>query len=208
MTEELLIQSANQSLLADMLAALTCPEGEFSHVASSGDDAQADEDGGDVVRRTGLVLSRPALCMTSVAETCWFKVDLTSGVAKALCLLAMSVPYHHRKIDNNGGGAGGHDGAAEALSLSSSSNDGRHVLSRAEVLVRFRPGGEDVVNDESTVQYAVRSVTLYHVPDSAKFRRLGPLVGTRRSCRTDPSDKILTSYSTDTNTVVLHLLGP
>ena len=117
-TEELLVRSANQSLLADMLAALTCAEDEF------------DRDGRDDVRdSTGLVLSGPALCMTSVAETCRFKIDLRSGFVEALCSLAVSIPHHETD-----------DGAA---------SNGRLVLARAKVSVRFRPGeegGDDVVN--------------------------------------------------------------
>ena len=109
-TEELLVRSANQSLLADMLAALTCAEHEF------------DRDGRDDVRdSTGLVLSGPALCMTSVAETCRFKIDLRSGFVEALCSLAVSIPHHETD-----------DGAA---------SNGRRVLASAKVL-----GGDDVVN--------------------------------------------------------------
>ena len=32
--------------------------------------------------------------MTSVAETCRFKIDLRLGFAEALCLLAVSIPHH------------------------------------------------------------------------------------------------------------------
>ena len=113
-TEELLVRSANQSLLADMLTVLTCAEDEF------------DRDGRDDVRDS---TSGSALCMTSVAETCRFKIDLRSGFVEALCLLAVSIPHHKTN-----------DGAA---------SNGRRVLARAEVLARFHPGGEggdDVVN--------------------------------------------------------------
>ncbi len=67
--------------------------------------------------------------MTSVAETCRFKINLRSGFVEALCSLAVSIPHHETN-----------DGAAL---------NGRRVLARAEVLARFRPGGEggdDVVN--------------------------------------------------------------
>ena len=122
------------SLLADMLAALTCAEDEF------------DRDGRDEVRdSTGLVLSGPDLCMTS-AETCRCKIDLRPGFVDALCSLAVSIPHH--KTD---------DGAA---------SNGRLVLARAEVSVRFHPGGEG----GEDVQYAVRSVTPYHAPDSVPLR--------------------------------------
>jgi len=67
--------------------------------------------------------------VTSVAETCRFKIDLRSGFVKALCSLAMSISHHET---NNG-----------------AASNGRRVLARAEVLAGFRPGGEggdDVVN--------------------------------------------------------------
>ena len=68
--------------------------------------------------------------MMSVAETCRFKIDLRSGFVEALCSLAVSNPHHETD-----------DSAA---------SNGRIVLARAEVSVRFRPGGKggnDVVND-------------------------------------------------------------
>ena len=64
--------------------------------------------------------------MTSVAETCRFKIDLRLGFIEALFSLTMSIPPD--------------DGAA---------SNGRRVLTRAEVLAGFRPGGEgggDIVN--------------------------------------------------------------
>ena len=67
--------------------------------------------------------------MTSMAETCRFKIDLRSGFVKALCSLAVSISHHETD-----------DGAA---------SNGRRVLAHAEVLVGFRPGGQggdDVVN--------------------------------------------------------------
>ena len=59
--------------------------------------------------------------MMSVAETCRFKIDLRSGFVEALCSLAVSNPHHETD-----------DSAA---------SNGRIVLTRAEVSVRFRPGG-------------------------------------------------------------------
>jgi hypothetical protein len=67
------------------------------------------------------------------AETCRFKIDLRSGFIEALCSLAVSIPHHETE-----------DGAA---------SNGRLVLARAKVSVRFRPGGEggdDVVNGDAT----------------------------------------------------------
>ena len=67
--------------------------------------------------------------MTSMAETCRFKIDRWSGFIEALCSLAVSIPHH--KTDN---------GAA---------SNGKRVLAHTEVLAGFRPGGEggdDVVN--------------------------------------------------------------
>ena len=62
------------------------------------------------------------MCMTSVAETYRFKIDLWSGFVEALCLLVVIISHH--ETDN---------GAAL---------NGRLVLARAEVLVRFHPGEE------------------------------------------------------------------
>ncbi len=67
--------------------------------------------------------------MTSVVETCRFKINLRSGFGKALCSLAVSISHHETD-----------DGAA---------SNGRRVLARAEVLAGFHLGGEggdDVVN--------------------------------------------------------------
>ncbi len=49
------------------------------------------------------MLAGSVLCMTSVAETCGFKINLRP--VKALCLLAVSVPYH--EIDNDNGALNG-----------------------------------------------------------------------------------------------------
>ena len=59
--------------------------------------------------------------MTSVAETCRFKIDLRSRFVEALCSLAVSIPHHETN-----------DSAA---------SNGRLVLARAKVSVQFRPGG-------------------------------------------------------------------
>jgi len=142
--EELLVRSANQSLLADMLVALT---------GSEDNDSSLGESGG------GLILSGPTLCMTSVAESCQFKIDLSSDVVEAVCLLAISVPFHD-------------DAAITQAKLSYHGNvddiikDGRLILARAQVSVRFRPGDGEEMNDEPTVQYTVQSITPYHTATS------------------------------------------
>lgn len=138
-TEELLVRSANQSLLADMLVALTGPEENINGVGNGWGDAGS----------AGLILSGPTLCMTSVAESCRFTLDLQSGQVEAACLLAISVPFH----------------ASDAAAA-----DGRLVLARAEVSVHFNLEGGNS-NDEPTVQYAVQSVTPFHSPDSVSLRR-------------------------------------
>jgi hypothetical protein len=70
--------------------------------------------------------------MTSVAETCRFKIDLRSGFVKALCSLAVSISHHETD-----------DGAAL---------NGRLVLARAKVSVRFRPGGEGGAKSSTAVR--------------------------------------------------------
>jgi len=142
--EELLVRSANQSLLADMLVALTGSEDNDSSLGESG---------------RGLILSGPTLCMTSVAESCQFKIDLSSDVVEAVCLLAISVPFHD-------------DAAIAQAKLAYHGNvddiikDGRLILARAQVSVRFRPGDGEEMNDEPTVQYTVQSITPYHTATS------------------------------------------
>ncbi|KAL9187115.1 hypothetical protein ACHAXT_010835 [Thalassiosira profunda] len=160
-TEELLVRSANQSLLADMLVSLTGAEDDLPTNGLSEDDFF---DGGTddaeykerKVQTTGLILSGPTLCMTSVAEACNFILDLQSEKVEAVCDLAISVPFH---------------GDASAVRPSNGGEnvvqDGRLLLARARVSVRFRPGGEGGDhNDEPTVQYAVQSVHPLHAPDS------------------------------------------
>jgi len=152
--EELLIRSANQSLLADMLVALTGSEEDVIALANSKD--------------AGLILSGPTLCMTSVAESCHFTVDLQCGKVEAVCLLAISVPFHQM------------NDASAAMNQQQGSNnaenavvveDGRLVLARAKVSVRFRPGEQGSHNDEPTVQYAVQSITPFHSPNSMLIRQ-------------------------------------
>jgi hypothetical protein len=149
-TVELLLRSANQSLLADMLVALTCPEEMMDGV----------DDERNIKMRSsndGLILSGPTLCMTSVAEKCCFKIDLLSGVVETICLLAISIPYNHHNADVD-------------VITNNDNADGRLILARAEVSVRFRPVGIDNENEECTVQYAVRSVIPYYAPDSDMIR--------------------------------------
>ena len=158
--EELLIRSANQSLLADALAALTgseedilvglCGENDdFFH----GDDSDGEEEEKKVM---GLILSGPTLCMSSVAESCEFTVDLQCGKVEVMSDLAISVPFHGN-IDTIRELLLG-DGHEEELPKEII-GDGRIILARVRVSVRFRPGdegGND--NDEPTVQYAIQSV--------------------------------------------------
>jgi len=159
--EELLIRSANQSLLADALVALTGSEEDVVVVAGvdtggESDDFFDSEDGGDGEGPImGLILSGPTLCMSSVAETCQFTVDLQCGKVEALCDLAISVPFHGdvTAIQELLGGDDDEQGVTKII------GDGRIVLARARVSVRFRPGGEGGnENDEPTVQYAIQSI--------------------------------------------------
>lgn len=147
-TVELLIRSANQSLLADMLVALTCPE----------EMMDGEDDERNIKMRSsnnGLILSGPTLCMTSVAEKCCFKIELLSGFVETICLLAISIPCNHHNAD---------------VDVIPDNADGRLILARAEVSVRFRPVGIENDNEECTVQYAVRSVIPYYAPDSDMIR--------------------------------------
>ena len=148
-TEELLIRSANQSLLADMLVSLTSSE---EHLIENEDDFFDQEERKQPA--AGLIYSGHNLCMTSIAETCKFIIDLQSGKVDAVCSLAISVPFHH------------HEGSQHQLGII---ENGRLTLARANVSVRFRPG--DIVDhDEPTVQYAVQSVTPLHTLESALLR--------------------------------------
>ncbi|KAL3791309.1 hypothetical protein HJC23_006038 [Cyclotella cryptica] len=134
--EEVLIRSANQSLLADALVALT---GSEEVLLDSSDEFHNHGDAG-----MSLILSGPMLSMTSVAETCNFVVDLERGVVEATCVLAIGVPFHNGDLN----------GVDERIV-----DKGRLVLARTRVSVRFRPGNGDVNgNDESTVQYVVQSI--------------------------------------------------
>jgi hypothetical protein len=174
-TEELLIRSANQSLLADLLVALTGAEeamitqngGEFDNGGSLFSDEEFPNQQTMDREPTLLILSGPTLCMTSVAETCQFKVDLQCGFVEAVCSLAISIPYH----DHNYSG-GIHASSKDDNADETQIENGRLVLARATVLVRFRPGGEGGdSNDEPTVQYAVRTVSPLLKPDSAFLQK-------------------------------------
>lgn len=150
--EDVLIRSANQSLLADALVALT--ETEDDVVMDAMQEDEFISQGNEEKKSMGLILSGPTLCMTSVAETCQFIVDLQSGKVEASCDLAISIPFHQdvTKIQHL------IDPSCENVV-----ENGRLILACAKVSVRFRPGSEDGVdNDEPTVQYAVQSVKPFH----------------------------------------------
>ncbi|KAL7537935.1 hypothetical protein ACHAXR_008162 [Thalassiosira sp. AJA248-18] len=177
--EELLVRSANQSLLADMLVALTGSEEDVLLAPINNgndffDDDQGQEeekDNGESPSSTsasasaGLILSGPTLCMTSIAESCQFTIDLSCGKVEAVCLLAISVPFHNQM---NGGGGGAESEVNTTNNNAAVVKDGRLILAHSQVSVRFRPGGEggDANNDEPTVQYAVQSITPFHTPDA------------------------------------------
>ncbi|KAL7451151.1 hypothetical protein ACHAWC_005793 [Mediolabrus comicus] len=171
--EELLIRSANQSLLADALAALTGSEEDVVDRHTSDDDFfddANDEQQHGVEKSMGLILSGPTLCMTSVAETCQFTIDLHSGKVEAICDLAISVPFHgdvstvqdllsEEQLQQHG-----ENGVVE---------NGRIVLAKAKISVRFRPGeGVNDFHDEPTVQYVVQSVKSLHAPNSPILRHV------------------------------------
>jgi len=158
-TEELLIRSANQSLLADLLVALTGSEEDVVVAENVGSDGFFSQDKGDT-GSAGLILSGPALCMTSIAESCHFVVDLQCGKVEAVCLLAISIPFHPM---NDAAAAAAASSQLGSSAITEVVEDGRLVLARAKVSVRFRPGGEGGDwNDEPTVQYAVQSATPFH----------------------------------------------
>jgi len=150
--EELLIRSANQSLLADALVALT---GSEEDVVVNDDDDDFFNGDGEEKGSMGLILSGPTLCMSSVAESCHFTVNLQCGKVEALCDLAISVPFHG-DVSTIQELLGDDD---EQVVMTNIIGDGRIILARARVSVRFRPGGEGGNdNDEPTVQYAIQSV--------------------------------------------------
>eukprot|EP00985_Skeletonema_marinoi_P017431 scaffold9557_cov85-Skeletonema_marinoi.AAC.1 len=167
--EELLIRSANQSLLADALVALTGSEEDVLVGSSREDDDffDGDDDGAESRRSMGLILSGPLCMMSSVAETCQFTVDLQCGKVEALCDLAISVPFH-----------GDVTAIQELLEYDEQLGekiigDGRIILARARVSVRFRPGGEGGnENDEPTVQYAIQSINALLSPNSPVLRQV------------------------------------
>ena len=100
-TEELLIRAANQSLLADALVALTGSEEMLQPCIQNIEE-----------NKSGLILSGPILCMTSVVEKCHFTIDLQMGKLESICVLAISVPVDNRRL----------------------------VLARAILIANFRPG--------------------------------------------------------------------
>ncbi|KAK1739433.1 hypothetical protein QTG54_009976 [Skeletonema marinoi] len=168
--EELLIRSANQSLLADALVALTGSEEDVLVDDTSCEDDDffdGDDDGAKSRRSMGLILSGPLCMMSSVAETCQFTVDLQCGKVEALCDLAISVPFH-----------GDVTAIQELLEYDEQLGekiigDGRIILARARVSVRFRPGGEGGnENDEPTVQYAIQSINALLSPNSPVLRQV------------------------------------
>eukprot|EP00986_Skeletonema_menzelii_P017256 scaffold18509_cov158-Skeletonema_menzelii.AAC.6 len=153
--EELLIRSANQSLLADALVALTGSEEDVLVNGQDDDDDDFFNGDGEEKGSMGLILSGPTLCMSSVAESCHFTVDLQCGKVEALCDLAISVPFHG-DVSTIQELLGDDD---EQVVMTNIIGDGRIILARARVSVRFRPGGEGGNdNDEPTVQYAIQSV--------------------------------------------------
>lgn len=165
-TKELLIRSANQSLLADALIALTgsedvlLPSSEYSSPSSHTED-----EGGR--KKPGLILPGPVLSMTSVVEKCHFTVDLSRGRVEAICVLAISVPDGDRRL----------------------------VLARAILIANFQPpppsppggeegrigGGEEDGNDGGKkkkkkrrppppLQYVMQMVKAHHYPTSRALR--------------------------------------
>lgn len=78
---EILIRSANQSLLADALVSLT---GLEDGILNSDDFINN--------KQVCLILSGPLLCMTSIAEYCKFIIDLPNGLVQATCGLAIGIP--------------------------------------------------------------------------------------------------------------------
>ncbi|KAL7480417.1 hypothetical protein ACHAW6_006108 [Cyclotella cf. meneghiniana] len=148
--EEILIRSANQSLLADALVALT---GSEEVLLDSSDEFHNHGDVG-----MSLILSGPMLSMTSVAESCDFVVDLEKGAVEATCVLAIVVPFHH-----------GDSNEVDQRIV----DKGQLVLARTRVSVRFCPGNGGMNgNDESTAQYVVHSVEpSFFCPDESTLIR-------------------------------------
>jgi len=93
--EELLIRAANQSLLADALAALSSSSEEVL-IPSLQQDTQNEVDRRDQV--LGLILSGPILNMTSVVEKCHFTIDIQRGRVEGICVLAIVIPNEDRRL--------------------------------------------------------------------------------------------------------------
>ena len=92
--EELLIRAANQSLLADALAALSSSSEEVL-IPSLQQDTQQNEVQREVL---GLILSGPILNMTSVVEKCHFTVDIQRERVEGICVLAIVIPDEDRRL--------------------------------------------------------------------------------------------------------------
>lgn len=93
-TEELLIRAANQSLLADALAALTGSEEVLIPSLQNCNNAN------EVDRKhpPRLILPGSILSMTSVVEKCHFTIDIQRGRVEAICVLAIVVPDENRRL--------------------------------------------------------------------------------------------------------------
>mmetsp|Transcript_7894 Transcript_7894/g.13880 ORF Transcript_7894/g.13880 Transcript_7894/m.13880 type:complete len:660 (-) Transcript_7894:291-2270(-) len=146
--EELLLRAANQSLLADMLVALTVSEEDV--VATAKRSSNGIPDGTPFDQSVGLILSGPILGMTSIAESCCFNVDLQWGTVEAVCLLAISVPLHPAAAEN-------------VIDEVVANENGRLVLARAEIALCFQPYND---NNEPSVQCAIQSIKPFFTPNS------------------------------------------
>ena len=93
--EELLIRAANQSLLADALAALSSSSEEVL-IPSLQQDTHQNEVQRDQV--LGLILSGPILNMTSVVEKCHFTIDIQRERVEGICVLAIVIPNEDRRL--------------------------------------------------------------------------------------------------------------
>jgi len=93
--QELLIRAANQSLLADALAALSSSSEEVL-IPSLQQDTQQNEVQRDQV--LGLILSGPILNMTSVVEKCHFTIDIQRERVEGICVLAIVIPDEDRRL--------------------------------------------------------------------------------------------------------------
>jgi len=94
--EELLIRAANQSLLADALAALSSSSEEVLIPSLQQDTQQNEVDRREQV--LGLILSGPILNMTSVVEKCHFTIDIQRERVEGICVLAIVIPNEDRRL--------------------------------------------------------------------------------------------------------------